>query len=205
MNGIFFSPGKIPPVVLAETIAFAEECPASVVPAFKEFADNEQALHRVWLNALKVETGKPENADLRELLWLTRQKLARGENAEARAYFDDVLSVLGKRPKGHHIRIDVLFERVSLAALRQFPRTDGAGGYDQSDFLLFLLAFHPVPFLKAVHEDQQDTSIWLSQLGAMSFAGVPADRERREAIRERLVRVVSNVKTTRTLARTAPD
>lgn len=194
MNGILFSPGKIPPVVLAETVAFAEECPGGLVPAFKEFADNEQELHRSWLNALKTGTGSPANNDLRELLWLTRQTFDHNGNAEARAYFDDVFSLLRKMPTGQQIRVDALFERVSLVALRQFPQTDGAGGFDQSDFLLFLLATHPVPFLKAVHEDRRDTSIWLSQLGAMSFAGVPSDREQREKIRKLLIRTVSNVK-----------
>lgn len=193
MNGILFSPGKIPPVVLTETIAFAEECPADLVPAFGGFADNEQELHRAWLEGLKTEATNPENTALRELLRLTQMKLDHGRNAETTAYFDNVFSVLKRIPDGHQVQIDCLFKRLSLMALRQFPRTDGAGGFNQSDFLLFLLATHPVPFLKAVRGDQRDTSIWLSQLGAMSFAGVPSEREHRETIRKLLLGIVSNV------------
>lgn len=194
MDGIVFSPGKIPPVVLTETIAFAEECPTSLLPAFRKNAIDEQKLHRAWLEGLKTEVAKPENADLRELLWLTKRELDHGGNTEASSYFDDVFSALNKLPNGRQIRVDSLFKRVSLLALRQFPHTDGAGAFDQSDFLLFLLAAHPVPFLEAVHEEQHDTSIWLSQLGAMSFAGVPSEREHRETIRKQLLSIVSNVK-----------
>lgn len=194
MNGILFSPGKIPPVVLVETLAFAEECPADVVPAFREFADNEQELHRSWIEALKVEAGESDKVELRELLWLTQQKLDRSRSSATRAYFDDVFSAPSKIPKGHQIRIECLFERISLMALGQYPHTDGAGRFDQSDFLLFLLAIHPVPFLKAVRKDQRDTSTWLSQLGAMSFAGLPSERNHREKIKELLLETISNIK-----------
>lgn len=88
-----------------------------------------------------------------------------------------------------------LFEQQSLATLRQFPHCDAAECYAVSDFLLFLLTAQPKAFFAALHADGPDATNWLSQLGDLSFAGGPSDKEYRDSIRRSLLRKISGSKT----------
>lgn len=189
--------GRIDPVVLTGSIAFLQECPSSVIPAFERFANNERDLRRSWVEALQSATKVPSNGDLRGFLVAAKRSVDRGGNAPLREFLDGIFGLSGEawekqpRPPGY------LFGRLSLATLRQFSHCDAAECYSVSDFLLFLLGTHPVAFFGAMHADQVDATKWLSQLGDLSFAGDPSESQRRDSMRKFLFERVSESKAPR--------
>lgn len=196
MNLLVAAGDKLDPIVLTGSVAFVEECPASVIPAFRRFAINEKGLHHSWIEALRSAAEMPANGDLREFLAAAKESIDHNGNASVREFLDGIFEVSGRAQVKHRLPVDRLFGRLSLATLRQFPRCEATECYDVSDFLLFLLGTHPAAFLGAMHADQPDAAKWLSQLGDLSFVGYPSDRQRCDSIREFLLERISKLETT---------
>lgn len=185
---------KIDPVVLAGSAAFVHECPSSVIPAFRRFADNEQKLRHSWVEALQSASEVPANGDLRGFLMAAKMSADRDGSTALKEFLDDIFKVPSEAQGKHLLPAGRLFEHLSLATLTQFPRCDAAACYDVSDFLLFLLGTHPAAFLAAMHADQTGAKKWLSQLGDLSFAGYPSEAQRRDSIRMFLLERISQSK-----------
>lgn len=77
MNLQLTSNGKIAPAVLTGSVAFVKECPASVIPAFKRFATDEQKLHHSWIEALKSGSEMPADGKLRGFLAKAKESVER--------------------------------------------------------------------------------------------------------------------------------
>ena len=105
MNLQFTAGGRIDPVVLAGSIAFVKECPASLIPAFRQFADNEQNLHRSWIEALKSGAKIPANTELREFLAVAKRSVDHDGSALLKAYLDGVFEVRSGRLSPPLLRI----------------------------------------------------------------------------------------------------
>jgi hypothetical protein len=88
--------GKISPAVLTGSIAFVNECPASVMPAFKRFANDEQQLHESWIEALKSGTERSTGSELRGFLAMARDSVERSGNISLKKFLDSVLSSVRK-------------------------------------------------------------------------------------------------------------
>lgn len=186
--------GKISPAVLTGSIAFVSECPASVMPAFKRFASDEQKLHESWIEALKSGTEMPAGSELRGFLAMAKESVERNGNVSLKKFLDGVLEVPGAGQKPHRLPVGRLYQQQSLATLKQFSQCDAAECNDVSDFLLFLLGAHPAVFFGAMHAGEPVATKWLAQLPNLSFAGEPSDRGRRDSIRRFLLKRISESK-----------
>jgi hypothetical protein len=195
MNLQLIAGGKIDPTALTGSIAFVEECPSTVIPAFRRFADNEQKLRHSWIDALKSGSQNPNNTELNEFLAAAKRNVDHDGNVAFKVYFDGIFETSRKAQGRYQPTVGHLFEQESLTTLKQFPRCDGAECYDVSDFLLFLLGTHPNAFFRAMHADEADATKWLSQLGELSFAGDPSESRRRDSIRRFLLQKISKLQT----------
>lgn len=138
--------GKIDPVALTGSIAFIEECPASVVPAFKRFTSDEVKLRDSWLEALKPRPEALADGELRGFLERAKESVKRNGNAALKEFLDGIFEDSGGTREVQRLPESRLFEQQSLATLRHFRRCDAAECYKVSDFLLFLLGSHPAAF-----------------------------------------------------------
>lgn len=185
---------KLDPVLLRGSIAFVQECPAAVLPAFTRFATDEPNLHDSWLKALKSGAETRADSELRAFLAAAKESVDHNGNPALKKFLDGILDVPVNDHDSPRVPVGRLYEHQSLAVLRQFPHCEAAECYAVSDFLLFLLAAHPSAFFGAMRADEPDATKWLSQLGDLSFAGDTSDRKQRNAIKRFLMERVSNSK-----------
>ena len=194
LNSELAANSKVDPIILAGSMAFVQECPSSVVPAFRRFADNERQLRGAWIEAVDYSARVPANRVLRGFLIGAKTTVDHNGSASLKNFLDGIFEVSGLPQEGNRQTAERNFEQQSLAGLKQFPHCDGANCYDASDFLLFLLGTHPDAFLAAMHAEKPAATKWLSELGDLSFAGDPSESQRRDSIRRYLLERVSELK-----------
>jgi len=187
---------RIDPTLLRASILFLEECPASVIPAFRQFADrgftdHASELRHAWIEALRSAVQDSSNTDLRALLVAAEVRIARVSDQSLNEYLDGIFEGSSDNRAAGQRALEPLFERQALAILQEYAQCDGAGCFDASDNVLFFLATHPVAFFKAMHADSVHAANWLREVADESFAGISERGASREAARNALLKKLS--------------
>ncbi len=186
---------RIDPTLVGSSLIFLLECPASVVPAFRaaEKAGFDPELRRKWVAAVRSAARDSSNIVVRGLLALATEKVARLGDRALNEFLDGIAG-LADSLRLEHRSLESLLERQALATLKQNSECDGAGCFNTSDDVLFLLGTHPVPVLKAMHADSVSAAQWLSSVADESFAGAPEAREGAEAARRAVLKKLSETR-----------
>ncbi|MEJ2679809.1 MAG: hypothetical protein P8174_12175, partial [Gemmatimonadota bacterium] len=121
----------IDPTVVGSSLNFLKECPASVIPAFRQAAKAgfDPELRRKWIEAVRSASRDSSDIVVRGLLAVTREDIARLGNDSLNEYLDGILASADSIRVDHR-SLESLFERQALATLAQFSECDGAGCYN---------------------------------------------------------------------------
>jgi hypothetical protein len=179
--------GPINPVDLRSSIIFLAECPSSFIRAFSDFPE-EAELRRAWIDAVRVAAGDTSNVDVRAFLVAAQVSVARLGDHTLNEYLDGIFDSLPRAKSGKGSPLEPLFERQAAATLTRYTQCDGAGCFDASDIVLFLLGTHPLSVLKAMRANADGATRWLRKVADESFAGDPDRRDSREAARRDVLR-----------------
>ena len=185
--------GKINPIDLRSSIIFLAECPSSVMPAFSHF-DEEPELHRAWIAAVQAATRNSSSVEDRGFLAAAEASVKHQNDHSLNQFLDGIFGGLAHSGHGSGPSLDSLLEQQALATLKRHAECDGAGCFDASDNVLFLLGTHPLAVLRAMRSDSIGAASWLSAVKGESFAGPPDRSESREAARRAILSVLSAVK-----------
>jgi len=178
--------------LVGSSLVFLKECPASVIPAFRQAAKAgfDPELRHKWIEAVRSATRDSSNIVVRGLLAVAREKVVRLGNDSLNEFLDGILGSADSIRVDHR-SLESLLERQALATLKRHSECDGAGCYNASDDVLFLLGTHPVAVLKAMYADSVDATNWLGVVADQSFAGVAEQREVYEAARRAVLKKLS--------------
>lgn len=182
---------RIDPALVGSSLVFLAECPASVISAFSRFSDDDPDLWRVWIAAVRSAVRDSSNVEVRGLLTVAKERVARLGDRVLNHHLDGTFNDLAKRPGTDRVPLESLFDHQARATLKQHSECDGEGCSFASDNLLFLLGTHPVAVFSAMHADSVDAAHWLDVVGDESFAGPAEDRDNREAVRQIVLKRVA--------------
>jgi hypothetical protein len=182
--------GPIDPVDLRSSIIFLAECPSSVIPAFGHFPE-EPELRRAWLDALRVAARDSSNFDMGLLLVAAEASVTRLGDRSLDEYLDGIFDDMPRDGGGEHPSFEPVLERQASATLERYGKCDGAGCFNASDNVLFLLGTHPIAVFKAMRGDSANATRWLKQVADESFAGDPDRAKIREAARQDVLKGLS--------------
>jgi len=185
--------GPFNPVDLRSSIIFLAECPSSVVPAFGHYSE-EPELRRAWIDAVRLAARDSSNLDMGLLLVAAEASVARLGDRSLDEYLDGIFDEMPRDGGGEHPSFEPVLERQASATLKRYAQCDGAGCFNASDNVLFLLGTHPIAVFKAMHADSANATQWLRRVRDESFAGDPDRGESREAARREVLRKLSATK-----------
>ena len=179
--------------VVGASLIFLRECPASVIPAFSEAADAgfDPMLQRKWIKAVRSAVLDSSNAVVRSLLISAHERVVQLDDRSLDEFLDGIFGVLRESQGIEPDSLETVLERQAAATLRQHAECDGAGCFNTSDNVLFLLGTHPLAMLKAMSADSAAAEGWLHVVADQSFVRAPEKRGVRESARRAVVSKLS--------------
>ena len=182
--------GPIDPIDLRTSIIFLTECPSSVIAAFGHYPEKPE-LRRAWIDAVRAAARDSSDVDMRGLLAAARANVARVGDSSLSAYLDGIFDGLPRDGGGERSSLDSVLERQASATFKRYAKCDGAGCFNASDNVLFLLGTHPIAVFKAMRADSVNATRWLNQVADESFAGDPDRAKIRETARRDVLKKLS--------------
>jgi len=189
---------RVEAALVGSSLIFLEECPASFIPAFEEVAKAafvpEPELRQAWIEAVRSAARDSSNTEVRGLLAVARERVALLGDPSLNEFLDGVFEgPVDTREVDKHA-LESLYERQALATLMQYSECDGAGCFNASDNVLFLLGTHPVAVFRAMRADSAAAAEWLQWVDTGSFWRISEYREIREAARRAVLEKLAETK-----------